>query len=150
MEHLAAEGGRRARSTARALRRLSFHLSGAQLGITATSLVLGFIAEEAAAELFEPIVEALPFVPDDSALAVSIGLALAAATVAQMLLGELVPKNLAIARPLGSALLLAGPARLYGAVFAPVIGALNGAANWVSRRLGVEPQEELTDRKSVV
>jgi len=149
VEHLAGQGNRRARSALAALRRLSFHLSGAQLGITVTSLVLGFIVEDAIAELLVSTVARLPLVTADSALGISIGIALAGATFAQMLLGELVPKNLAIARPMGAALILASPMRVYGTLLGPVIAALNAAANWLSRRVGVEPQEELTAVRSI-
>ena len=149
VEHLAGGGSRRARSALAALRRLSFHLSGAQLGITVTSLVLGFIAEDAIATLIEPTVDRLPLVTGNSALGISIALALGVATFAQMLLGELVPKNIAIARPMGAVLLLATPIRVYGTLLAPVIAFLNAAANWLSRRVGVEPQEELTAVRSI-
>jgi len=143
VEHLAARGGRGARGLQGVLRRLSFHLSGAQLGITVTSLVLGFIAEPAIAEVLDPAVEALAFVPDRSAHGVSIAVALALATVAGMVFGELVPKNLAIARPLGTGVFLEGPMRLYGAAFGPLIGLLNSAANRTVRLIGIEPVEEL-------
>ena len=130
VEAEARRGDRRARTALALLRRLSFHLSGAQLGITVSSLLLGFVTEQ----LF------------DGAGAV---VALAVATVAQMVVGELVPKNIAIARPLPSALRLAGPTRVANAVAAPLIHFLNGAANWTVRRLGIEPKEELTSVRSL-
>ena len=143
----AASGRGAARRTERLLERLSFHLSGAQLGITATSLVLGFIAEPALAVLLEPAVGAV--VGDDRSAAVSIVFALVLATTLQMVMGELVPKSLAITHPLATAYGLSAPMRIYGLLSAPVVRALNGAANWTVRRLGIEPQEELRSVRSL-
>ena len=129
------------------LRRLSFHLTGAQLGITATSLALGFLARPIIAEALAPLLE--PIVGAASTEGVSIALALALATVTQMVVGELIPKNLAIARPLPTARRLSRPVQAYGLVFGPLIGLLQGAANWTVRRLGIEPREELTAVRSL-
>ena len=137
----AEEGKAAARTTEKVLRRLSFHLSGAQLGITVTSLVLGFIAEPTLGALLEPLVGSV--VGDDRSAGVSVALALVLATVVQMVMGELVPKSLAIAYPTGTAYALAPTMRAYGIVVGPIVRALNGAANWVVRRFGIEPQEEL-------
>ena len=143
----AAAGVRGARVTAGALRRLSFHLSGAQLGITVTSLVVGFIAEPTVAAALEPLLGEL--VGDTRAASVSIVTALVIATIAQMVLGELVPKTLAIANPRPAAYLLAGPMVLVGRILGPMITFLNGAANATVRRLGIEPQEELMSVRSL-
>ena len=137
----AKEGRSAARVTEKLLRRLSYHLSGAQLGITITSLVLGFIAEPTVAAVIEPAVAAV--VGESSGRGVSIAVALALATTVQMVLGELVPKSLAIAYPTGTAYFLAPVMRAYGIVVKPVVALFNGCANWVVRRLGIEPQEEL-------
>ena len=137
----AKEGRSAARVTEKLLGRLSYHLSGAQLGITITSLVLGFIAEPTVARVLEPAVVAV--VGEGSGRGVSIAVALALATTVQMVLGELVPKSLAIAYPTGTAYALAPVMRLYGIVVKPVVALFNGCANWVVRRLGIEPQEEL-------
>jgi CBS domain containing-hemolysin-like protein len=143
----AAAGSRAARSTEAVLRRLSFHLSGAQLGITVCSLVLGFVAEPAVARVIEPAVGEV--VGEERALGVSIAIALLLATVATMVLGELVPKGLAVARPVRTAYALAGFMRVFDLAFGPVIRLLNGAANWTVRRLGIEPQEELRSVRSL-
>jgi magnesium and cobalt exporter, CNNM family len=137
----AQEGKAGARLTETLLRRLSYHLSGAQLGITITSLVLGFIAEPAVAAVLEPPIAAI--VGEGSGRGVSIAVALALATTMQMVLGELVPKSLAIAYPIGTAYFLAPVMRVYGVLVKPVVALFNGCANWVVRRLGIEPQEEL-------
>lgn len=143
----AEEGDARARATEKLLRRLSFHLSGAQLGITITSLVLGFIAEPVVATLLEPLVGSA--VGDDRAAAVSVVLALVLATTFQMVMGELVPKSVAIAEPAKSAYVLSRPMRIYGIVAGPMVRFLNGVANWTVRRLGIEPQEELRSVRSL-
>ncbi len=137
----AAEGKPAARITERLLSRLSYHLSGAQLGITISSLVLGFVAEPVAAALVEPVVG--PVVGDQRASAVSVILALALATTLQMVTGELVPKSVAIAEPTRTAYVLARPMQIYGVLAGPLVRSFNGVANWVVRLLGIEPQEEL-------
>ena len=148
LEDHAATGDRRARRSLGLVRRLSFHLSGAQLGITISSLVLGWVIEPTVGRALRPVLAAVPFVPSDP-LALSIGLGLLVATGFQMVLGELVPKNLAIARPLGTLFSLSLPIAAYGLVFSPVIRFLNGSANWTVRRLGIEPKEELLAVRSL-
>ncbi len=143
----AEAGGRRAKATASALRRLSFHLSGAQLGITITSLVIGFIAEPTIGAALEPLVGKV--VGASRASAVAITSALVIATLVSMVVGELVPKSIAIARPRLTAYTLAPLMVLVSRLVGPVISFLNGAANWTVRRLGIEPQEELTSVRSL-
>jgi CBS domain containing-hemolysin-like protein len=143
IESLAQAGNRRGRVVLGALKRLSFELSGAQLGITVTSLVLGFVAEPTVGALLEPAMDAIPLVSEAAAEPLALALALALVTSFQMVMGELVPKNMAIARPLQTSLWIGPLLRLYGAGAGPIIRVLNGAANWTVRRLGVEPREEL-------
>ncbi len=143
----AAAGRAPARIAERLLQRLSFHLSGAQLGITITSLVLGFVAEPVVARLLEPVVGSV--VGEDSAGAVSVVLALTLATTFQMVTGELVPKSLAISYPDRTAYLLARLMSAYGVLAGPLVRTFNGAANWCVRRLGIEPQEELRSVRSL-
>jgi CBS domain containing-hemolysin-like protein len=121
---------------------LSFHLSGAQLGITVTSLLIGVIAEPAMARLLEPLLA--PVVGDGATRGISLALAIAIATFVQMIVGELVPKGLAIARPETTTFLLAPAVAAYGIIFGPLIRLLDGAANRTVRLLGVEPTEELS------
>ena len=147
LEAATRAGSLRARLALALQRRLSFHLSGAQLGITLASLVLGFVAEPTVGRLIEPALE--PLLGEGSAGGVSIALALAIATVAQMVIGELIPKNLAVAKPTGTAMLLAPAVNAYGVVFGPVIRFLNEAANTAVRRLGIEPTEELSSVRSL-
>jgi CBS domain containing-hemolysin-like protein len=143
----AEAGDRRATVTAGALKRLSFYLSGAQLGITVTSLLVGFIAEPTLAAALEPLVGGI--VSEDRALGISIVIALVIATVTQMVVGELIPKTVAIAKPRPVAYLLAGPMVLVSRILGPMITFLNGAANRTVRRLGIEPKEELASVRSL-
>jgi CBS domain containing-hemolysin-like protein len=141
VEQLARDGSRGAAGVLTALRSLSFQLSGAQLGITVTSLLVGFIVESTVGRALRPLVEAI--FPGTTSLEVSIGLALVIVTAAQMILSELVPKNLAISRPLALAIRVAPLLRAANTLFAPVIKFLNASANWTVRRFGIEPREEL-------
>lgn len=139
VQRQAAEGDRRAAQLGGLLRRLSFQLSGAQLGITITSVVLGFVAEPAVADIL----------PGDLPRGLRIALALLLATVFQMVVGELVPKGLAIARPEATARALTAAAAAYARWFGPLIRIFNSAADRTTRRLGVEPTEELTAVRSL-
>jgi len=138
----AGDGDRRSRRALDVHRRLSFMLSGAQLGITVTTLVLGFIAEPAIAAAIRPGVEALG-VPESASFGLSLTLALVLATMAQMVFGELAPKNLAIAKPEPVARRLAPSTWIFIRVAAPVIRLFDGAANRLLQAIGVEPVEEL-------
>ncbi|MCC5953568.1 MAG: HlyC/CorC family transporter [Acidimicrobiia bacterium] len=147
IEAQAAAGDRRARQILALLKRLSFHLSGAQLGITITSLLIGLLAAPVVAELLRPLLE--PLVGERAVLGVGVTVALVSATVFQMIVGELMPKGYAIARPEGTARRLTPILRVYGFVFGPLIRFLNGAANMTVRRLGVEPREELASVRTL-
>jgi len=144
VDQLAAEGDAGARTVRKALRGLSFQLSGAQLGITISALVAGYLAEPALAHLIAPALSMFGSAQDGIAKA----LALIIATLLSMLFGELVPKNAALARPLATARLTAGPMRGFSMVLGWLIRILQGSANALVRRLGVEPQEELASARS--
>lgn len=148
IEALAEDGHRGATGVLAALKTLSFQLSGAQLGITVTSLLIGFILEPTVGEAIRPLLEGLG-VPEASSLGVSVIVALIIATATQMVIGELVPKNLAIARPLPVAFAVTPPLRLSNALFRPLIVFLNAAANVGVRLFGIEPQEELNAARSL-
>jgi CBS domain containing-hemolysin-like protein len=141
-----ASGSTRAKLVSRSLSRLSFHLSGAQLGITVCSVLLGFVAAPALATLLQPLFDQR--VDADTARTISVFVALALATMVQMVVGELVPKAVAVARPLETATGLALPTKLFVTVFRPVITVFGGAADRVVRALGIEPQEELSTVRS--
>jgi CBS domain containing-hemolysin-like protein len=143
IEQLAEDGDARARSALSLIRELSFMLSGAQLGITMASLGLGFVAEPAVARLLEGPIHDLGL-PAGAAHSVSFVIALTIVVFLHMVIGEMVPKNIAISMPERSALWLAVPMRLYASVFRPVIHLLNRTANGCLRLLGVEPRDELS------
>ncbi len=143
----AKDGDRRAKQVQHAHRTLSFQLSGAQLGITITTLITGYIAEPVLAGLLRPGFSALG-VGRSVASGVSLALALLIATSLSMVFGELVPKNLAIARPLPTARFTAGAQAAFSRTFKVVIAALNGTANGLVRRMGIEPAEELRSARS--
>jgi CBS domain containing-hemolysin-like protein len=138
----AEEGDRRSKRAIDVHKRLSFMLSGAQLGITVTTLLVGFIAEPAIASVIEPALVAVG-IPESVTFGISLTLALILATVAQMVFGELAPKNLAIAKPEPVARSLAPSMWLFMRLAGPVIRLFDGSANRLLRMVGVEPVEEL-------
>lgn len=142
VERAAQAGDRRAVGLRKALHRLSFELSGAQLGITITSLVVGMLAEPALTTLLGPVFSGLG-VPSGTATGLAVVVGLLVATVLQMVIGELVPKNWAISRPLQVARAVAAPQRLFSIVCRPLIAVLNGCANRLVRAFGMEPMEQL-------
>jgi CBS domain containing-hemolysin-like protein len=147
LDRQAEAGDRRAARVQGLVRRLSFHLSGAQLGITVTSLVLGFLAAPLVAGLLSPLLG--PVLGDTAAKGVGVVLALVLATSVQMVLGELMPKTAAIAHPESMARWLGGAVAVYGLVFGPLIRFLDGAANRTVRMFGVEPAEELSQVRTL-
>jgi len=144
----AGEGDRGARAILGGLSRLSFHLSGAQLGITVSSLILGLVAERALSPVIEPVL-ALFSVPADATVPLTVGLALAIGTSLQLVLGELVPKNIAITYPYPTARRVGIPMLIANNLLAPVIQVLNSAANATVRLMGIEPREELAGVRSL-
>ncbi|KMS76447.1 membrane protein [Streptomyces viridochromogenes] len=138
----AEAGNRKAARALKVLERLSFMLSGAQLGITVTGLVVGFIAEPSVSALLKPVLTGMG-IPDGAVGGISVVLAFVLATVVQMVLGELAPKNLAIAVPERLAKSLAGSTLAYLKVVGPIVRVFDGAANRLLRKVGIEPVEEL-------
>lgn len=147
VERAAAAGDKAAEGVRAALRTLSTQLSGAQIGVTLTNLIIGFLAEPAIATLIDGPLEStgLPerWVPG---VAVTIGLALA--TIATMLFGELVPKKIALAAPLATARATQRFQRTFTKAMKGPIRVLNGSANAVVRLFGIQPQEELRSARS--
>lgn len=138
----AEAGDRRAGRAVQVLERLSFMLSGAQLGITVTGLVVGFLAEPSVSGLLKPALDGTGLA-DGAVSALSVVLGFVVATVLQMVLGELAPKNLALAVPDRLAKSLAGSTLAYLKVVGPVVRVFDSAANRLLRRIGIEPVEEL-------
>ncbi|MER6475766.1 hemolysin family protein [Streptomyces filamentosus] len=147
LEAAAERGERGAAGALKAVKSLTFQLSGAQLGITVTNLVVGMLSEPSISKLIQGPVEALGLSPTvASSVALVIGTALS--TVVLMVVGELVPKNWAISSPLAVAKVVATPQRMFTAAFKPLISHLNNTANRILHRLGMEPTEELASARS--
>jgi CBS domain containing-hemolysin-like protein len=142
LDQRAAAGDRASARAVRVMGRLSFMLSGAQLGITVTALVVGFIAKPALADLIDPALRAAG-VPDAASGGVAVALGFGLATVVQMILGELFPKNLALVKAEAMARVLARSTLAYLAVAGPLIRLFDASANRLVRAVGIEPVEEL-------
>ncbi|WP_433436067.1 hemolysin family protein [Nonomuraea sp. CA-141351] len=138
----AAAGDQAADKALQVTSRLSFMLSGAQLGITVTALLVGFLAEPAIATLVRPWLGDSGM-PDTVVTGLSVAIGVFVATVVQMVLGELAPKNLGIARPEPVAKFLASSTLVYLAVVGPVVKFFDSAATGLLRRVGIEPVEEV-------
>ncbi|WP_221934944.1 hemolysin family protein [Georgenia yuyongxinii] len=147
VEGRAAAGDRRAARVAQALKRLSLELSSAQVGITLTTILLGYTAQSALAALLTgPLGNA--GLAEAAATATAVVVSLVLVNTFSMVLGELVPKNLALADPLATAGLVAPVQGVFTAALRPVIVGLNNSANAILRLFGVEAAEELSGGRS--
>ncbi|MFF3500729.1 hemolysin family protein [Streptomyces sp. NPDC003247] len=146
LERAVERGETGAAGALKAVRNLTFQLSGAQLGITVTNLVVGMLAEPSIAALISgPLESAGLSATAASSVALVLGTALS--TVFLMVVGELVPKNWAISSPLAVAKRVGNAQRWFSAAFRPFITHLNNTANRVVRRFGLEPAEELASAR---
>ena len=143
----AANGSVSARRVKLLLESLSFYLSGSQLGITASSLILGFIAKSTIATELDRLLGGS--VDDGTVSGISVVLAVALATVFQMVVGELVPKTIAIDRPYEVSTRLSRATRMWGIVARPIIVGFDAAANAAVRAIGIEPTDELDQVRSL-
>ncbi|MFG3094675.1 hemolysin family protein [Streptomyces sp. NPDC048202] len=146
LERAAARGERGASGALKAVRGLTFQLSGAQLGITVTNLVVGMLAEPSIAALLAGPFRAMGL-SATAASSAALVLGTALSTVFLMVVGELVPKNWAISSPLAVAKRVGNPQRWFSLAFRPFITHLNNTANRVVRRFGLEPAEELASAR---
>ncbi|MGW6915107.1 hemolysin family protein [Kitasatospora sp. NPDC054939] len=142
VEPRAEAGDRRARTVIWGLEHVSAMLATAQLGITVSSLVLGAVAEPAIAHLLEPGFHALG-VPDALTHPIAFVIALTLATYLHMLVGEMIPKNLALAAPERAAFLLVPPLVATTRALRPLVFSINAFANGILRLLKVEPKDEV-------
>ncbi|GAB2596768.1 hemolysin family protein [Streptomyces capparidis] len=142
VEPAAEAGDKRARTVLWGLEHLSALMATAQLGITVSSLVLGAVAEPAIAHLLEPGFEAA-HVPHALVHPIAFAIALSVATYLHMLVGEMIPKNIALAAPVPSALLLGPPLVALTRALRPVVFGVNALANGLLRVLRVEPKDEV-------
>lgn len=148
LEALAESGKSRARTVIYAGERLSLMLAGAQLGITICSILLGRVGEPAVAHLIEAPLH-LAHVPDALLHPISFAIALSLVVVLHILLGEMVPKNIALAGPESSAMLLVPAHLLFIRLVRPLIAFYNWLANISLRLLRVEPKDELESTVSL-
>jgi len=147
VEREAEAGDRHARGIRQALKSLSTQLSAAQVGITVTNLVIGFLAQPSVAALIEGPLGSLG-VSERAVAGVSLAIAFVLANGITMIFGELVPKNLAIANAMGTAKAVQGFQRGFTRVIGPLVRITNGIANWLLRLVGIEPREELASARS--
>ncbi|MFD9702396.1 hemolysin family protein [Lentzea sp. NPDC059081] len=139
LQQMSEAGDKAADRALRVTQKLSFMLSGAQFGITVTALLVGYVAEP----LLGTGLANLLGLPESFGVPLSMAVALTFATVVQMVLGELLPKNLAIAKPEALATWLASSTLVYLKIAGPVIRLFDATANKLLRSIGIEPVEEL-------
>ena len=144
MAALAEKGDAQAKRVLAITKRTSFMLSGAQLGITVTGLLIGYVAEPLIGESIGTLLGGVGIDPAVSILVGTVG-ALLLATVVTMIFGELYPKNLAIASPEPLARALAVPTRIYLMLFGWLITVFDVAANALLRLLRIEPLEDVDE-----
>jgi CBS domain containing-hemolysin-like protein len=142
IEPRAQAGSRMARITLSAMERVSEMMAGAQLGITICSLGLGAVGEPALAHLIEPLFHELG-VPEEWLHPVAFVIAMTIVVFLHVVLGEMVPKNIAIAGPDRAALILGPPMLGIVTVLRPIIAGINAIANGILRLLRVEPKDEV-------
>jgi len=130
-----------------ALKRTSTHLSSAQLGITLTTLLTGYTMEPAFSVLLTPVFTAIG-IPEVAIPTTATIVAVVIATLLSMIIGELVPKNFALALPLQTAKLVIPFQIGFTAVFRPAVALLNNTANSIIRSFGIEPKEELSGART--
>jgi CBS domain containing-hemolysin-like protein len=140
-------GESRLTMTIAALKITSTHLSSAQLGITLTTLLTGYTMEPAISSLLAEPFTAVG-IPEPVIEPVATVVAILIATLLSMIIGELVPKNFALALPLRTAKLVIPFQTLFTTVFKPAIVVLNGSANAILRSVGIEPKEELSGART--
>ncbi|RKO21613.1 HlyC/CorC family transporter [Pseudarthrobacter phenanthrenivorans] len=147
LEARQSRGEKRLGPTIKALKITSTHLSGAQLGITITTLLTGYTFEPAISRMLSgPLLAA--GLPEGAVPAVGSIVGIFLATIFSMVIGELVPKNFALALPLATAKVVVPFQALFTAVFKPVILLFNNTANAIIRSFGIEPKEELSGARS--
>jgi CBS domain containing-hemolysin-like protein len=142
IEPRAQEGSRRAKTALRAMENISLMLAGAQLGITICSLLLLAVVESAVAHLLETPFDAIG-IPASLLHPIGFVIALAVVGLAHVVLGEMVPKNIALAGPERAALVLAGPLNFVVRILRPAIATLNWVANGLLRLFRVPVRDEI-------
>lgn len=147
LEARRARGESRLGMTIAALKITSTHLSSAQLGITLTTLLTGYTMEPAISSLLRGPLLSLGL-PGGAVTPIATIVAITVATLLSMILGELVPKNFALALPLATAKVVIPFQTVFTTVFRPFVALLNGTANGILRLFGIEPKEELSGART--
>ncbi len=135
------DDSRRTRAAITAMSQIDSYLSACQLGITMASIGLGFAGEPALGHLLEDAFGQT--FSEGTTTAISVAIAFSIITVLHIVIGELAPKSIAIAKPEGTARWLAGPLSVFKRIFSPLIAALNGTANWLVGLVGIKPASEM-------
>ena len=143
IEPRATEGSRAARTALKAMENVSLMMAGAQLGITICSLVLGAVGEPAVAHLIEPVLHAL-HVPESFLHPIAFTVGMGIVVYLHVVMGEMIPKNLALAGPDRAALALGPPVWAIVTVLRPVIIVINAVASGVLRLVGVKLMDEVS------
>jgi CBS domain containing-hemolysin-like protein len=150
IEELVAQGSRTAKAVHKAINELDRYIAGTQVGITLASLILGWVSEPALAALITPLLVWLPLgVSKILAHSIAVIISFAIITMLHVVLGELVPKSLALQKPEETALVVARPMQWAMFVFRPFIWSLNGIGNFLLRRLHLEAAGETHNVHSV-
>ncbi|MFT4796245.1 MAG: CBS domain containing-hemolysin-like protein [Aquiluna sp.] len=131
----------------RAVAKTSTHLSSAQLGITLTTLLTGFVAEPALTRMLSPWLTGFDLSPESKRV-LAVVLAMTIATVFSFLIGELVPKNMALSAPKRVLKIVVGFQLGFTWVFRLLVRIMNDNGNWLVRRFGIEPREELSSART--
>lgn len=143
IQQLQEEGEKRARGVLDLLNHLDTYIAATQLGITLSSLALGWIGEPAVGHLIEPLIHDIPFLPDSQrenlSRTISFVLAFSLITMLHIVIGELAPKSLALQRPEQTALVVARPVHFFLVIFRPAINLLNSIGNHAVRLVGIQP-----------
>ena len=146
VEQLRDEGRRGAALVVKQIDRIDEYLSACQLGITMTSLGIGFLGEPAIASLFEDLFGTT--ISHGASLAISLGLAYLITTALHITFGEQVPKIYSIVHSENTAMRVARPLEIFRTIFNPLIWLLNTASNWILRLVGVDARAEFEDVSS--
>ena len=141
------QGDTAAKPVLAALRQLSTQLSASQVGITLTTLIVGYLAQPSIGKLLRTPLTAVGL-PDSAIEPTGTAVALVLATLFSMVFGELLPQFLGISAPLRTAKIVAPPMRVFSLVTKPLIIVLNGSANLVLKAFGIVPQEELSGART--
>ena len=143
VQQLADEGKARAVAVLDRLDHLDTYIAATQLGITISSLALGWIGEPAVGHVIEPLIHDLPFLPEGSRETISktagVAIGFSIITALHIVIGELAPKSLALQRPEQTSMVAAGPVHVFFVLFRPIIYFLNAVGNRVVRLFGIEP-----------